>query len=67
MGIGDSIVIAIVALIVLAIIIHLVRQKKKGLKCIGCPAGCKACENAKSTVSCCCGCNMQHNYEDKTE
>lgn len=56
MGIGDYIILAIVAVILIAIIIYIVRQKKKGVKCIGCQVGCKACENAKKG---CCGCNTQ--------
>ena len=67
MGIGDYIVIAIVALIVVAIIIYLVRQKKKGVKCIGCPVGCRTSENAKNASSSCYGCNPQQGIDNKTE
>ena len=63
----NFIVISVLFLVIGGAVLYVLKQRKKGVKCIGCPAGCKACENAKSTVSCCCGCNMQHNYEDKTE
>ena len=40
---GDNmeniIIVAILGLIAAAIIFYLVRQKKKGVKCVGCPCG----------------------------
>ncbi len=40
-------VILIVALIVAAIVFYLIKQKKKGSACIGCPH-CKACSSGCS-------------------
>ncbi len=42
---GDYIVLGIIVVILAAVIIYLVRQKKKGVKCIGCPYGknCSSC------------------------
>lgn len=38
---GDYIALGIIAIIVASAIIYLVKQKKKGVKCIGCPYGSK--------------------------
>ncbi len=50
---GDYIILGIVSAILAAVIIYLVRQKKKGVKCIGCPHGSKC-------TSCDCGCYEQN-------
>ena len=45
---ADLIIIAVVLAVVIAVTVYIVRQKKKGVKCIGCPysgtAGCN-CNN----------------------
>lgn len=63
MSIGDYIILGILAIIVVAIISYLIKQKKKGVKCIGCPSGCKACGDSKKESSCCCGCNTQQQVD----
>ncbi len=50
MSIGDYVVLGLTVAILAAVIVYIVRQKKKGVKCIGCRSGCKAC-------SCCSKCN----------
>ena len=60
--ITDIIVLSIVALIIGAVIFYIVRQKKKGVKCIGCPAGANACRASGCGGNCsgCSGsCRMQ--------
>lgn len=44
----DIIVIAIIAVIILAAVIYVVRSRKKGRKCIGCPSGgdCASCNGS---------------------
>ena len=37
----NIIIVAILGVIAAAIIFYLVRQKKKGVKCVGCPCACK--------------------------
>ena len=64
MSIGDYIILGILTVIVVAIIMYLVKQKKNGAKCIGCPSGCKACGDSKNKSSCCCGCNTQQQIDD---
>ena len=46
----DYIVIAVVAVVVGAAIRYIIKAKKKGKKCIGCPEGC-SCSGKES----CCG------------
>ncbi len=53
---GDYIVLGIVVVVLIAVVIYIVKQKKNGNKCIGCPHGSKC-------GSCDCGCNLH----DKTE
>ncbi len=53
---GDYIVLGIVAVVLIAIIFYIVKQKKKGVKCIGCPHGSKC-------SSCGCNCNSQNKTE----
>lgn len=48
----DIIVIAVVAVIVGLAVFYIVRAKKKGVKCIGCPQGGK-CSDRESCTGCC--------------
>jgi len=50
---GDYIVLGIVAVVLIAVIIYIVKQKKNGAKCIGCPLGGKC-------SSCGCGCDSKN-------
>lgn len=61
---GDYIVLGIVVAVLVAVIIYTVKQKKNGVKCIGCPSGCKACKDAQNKSSCCCGCNTQQSDDN---
>ena len=48
---ADLIIIAVVLAIVIAVSIYIARQKKKGVKCIGCPHGGKCtCDCGKKDV-----------------
>lgn len=43
----SSIIVALVIVAILAgVVIYIVREKKKGTKCIGCPSG-KSCDSSK--------------------
>lgn len=46
MQFGDYMTLCVIAVVVIAIITYLVKQKKKGVKCIGCPHGksCGSCD-----------------------
>lgn len=48
----NLIVIAVLVLILGAALAYVVKAKKKGVKCIGCPSGCK-CDGKSG----CCGCD----------
>lgn len=60
----NIIIIAILFIIIGAITLYLVREKRKGTKCIGCPYA-KQCgshcngECGQSTIQCNCGCNSK--------
>lgn len=54
---GDWIALGIILLVVIVAVTYLIRAKKKGVKCIGCPDGCGTSKNnGESPCSCCCGC-----------
>ncbi len=53
----DFIVAGILLLIVGIAIIYIVRAKKSGVKCIGCPAAGKCSGMNKGSSGCGCGCN----------
>lgn len=53
----DMIIIAIVILILTICICYIVREKKHGVKCIGCPSG-GACSKKRQSSEAC-SCNSQ--------
>lgn len=53
---ADMIVAGIVLIIVGAAVAYLIKAKKKGVKCIGCPSGCDCSKTAHS--GCGCGCQL---------
>ena len=60
MNLADIIVIAVIVLVIGAASAYIIKAKKSGKKCIGCPNSC-SCSNSgaktkKSEGSCCCGC-----------
>ncbi len=59
----DIIVIGIILIIIGASVAYIVKEKKRGVKCIGCPAA-GNCPSQKGKQSVCnCGC--QSNTENK--
>ncbi len=56
---SDYIILGIIIVIIAAAIIYVIKQKKSGAKCIGCPHGSKC-------SSCGCGCNEKQSKENKT-
>ena len=60
MGPGEIIAIAAIALIIGGAVFYIIKAKKSGKKCIGCPDGCSC--SGKS----CCSCG-QHESEDEDE
>ena len=57
--VADIVVLSLVALILGTVGFYILRQKKKGVKCIGCPAGEAACRVSGCGGNCagCRGCS----------
>lgn len=58
MDMADIIVGGILLAIVVAAVRYIRKAKKNGVKCIGCPEGCK-CGTHNSHSSCSCGCHSE--------
>lgn len=54
---ADFIVAGILLVIVGAAMIYIVKKKKSGAKCIGCPAACNCSGKSGKESGCCCGCH----------
>jgi hypothetical protein len=50
----DYIVIAILVVVIGSAIAYIIREKKRGTKCIGCPSGanCGSCKNCSGNCAC---------------
>ncbi len=55
MNLVNIIIVAVIVLILGGAVFYIVREKKRGTKCIGCPAG-KTCSSGDSSPSGGCGC-----------
>ena len=53
MQLVDWIVIAVLAVIVGGAVVYLLRAKRKGVRCIGCPYG-ESCQKTRGSDSCSC-------------
>lgn len=51
MSLGEIIAVAIIALVVGGAVAYIVKAKKKGVQCIGCPDGC-SCKKAGGCQGC---------------
>lgn len=51
----DLIVLAVLAVLVLGAAVYVVRAKKRGVKCIGCPSGCGCSRKGGQKEGCSCG------------
>lgn len=65
MGPVDFIVIALVCAVIGFAVFYVVRAKKKGAKCIGCPDGC-SCSSQKGGCASCGFCSGE-GYSEKNE
>lgn len=53
----DLIVLAVIVLVIGVAVVYIIRAKKRGTKCIGCPAG-GCCPSKKGEqAGCGCGCS----------
>ncbi len=53
----DLIIIAVVFVILASAITYIIKAKKSGVKCIGCPSSKQCSHNCNGGCSGCCGCN----------
>jgi hypothetical protein len=63
MTLTDIIAIAVIAAVVGIAVVYIVKQKKKGRKCIGCPYADACAKKAKENS---CSCNGADNNNDET-
>ena len=63
MGAGDIIAIAAIVLVIGGAVAYIIKAKKSGKKCIGCPdsGACSAGKCSGSCSSCSCGCSSESN------
>lgn len=57
----DFIILAIVLIMLGAAMIYMIKAKKSGVKCIGCPAGGSCAYKGKNTSCSGCGCSGNEN------
>lgn len=55
----DLIIIAVLVIILGAAIAYMIRAKKSGVKCIGCPAGGNCSRKSHEASACSCGCHSK--------
>ena len=55
---ADYVVIGVIVLLVGAAVAYIIREKRKGKKCIGCPY-CSSCSSRNSKNGCCSGSGEQ--------
>lgn len=53
----DLIVAGILVVIIGAAVAYLIKAKKSGVKCVGCPAGGNCSDKSKGNSGCSCGCH----------
>lgn len=61
---ADLIVVIILLIIIGAATIYIVKAKKNGTKCIGCPAGCNCPSKNGGASGCSCGGQSNTNVEN---
>lgn len=58
---ANVIVVVILALVIGSALAYIIRERKKGIKCVGCPSGgqCAACRHMAEEEQSCCGCSTE--------
>lgn len=57
---ADFIVVGVIAIILIFAVRYIVKAKKSGVKCIGCPDGCSCSGKSGNDSGCGCGCHLEH-------
>lgn len=60
----DFIIVAILAIVIGAAVIYIMKAKKSGVKCIGCPAAGECAHKRKEASACSCGCSEINGNDD---
>ena len=55
----DMILVAVIAVIIGAAVLYIRKEKKRGVKCIGCPAAGECANKQKEASGCGCGCHTE--------
>ena len=55
----NFVVLGIIAVIFAAAVVYIVKEKKRGVKCIGCPAAGTCASKNNGNTECCCGCQSE--------
>lgn len=65
MGVGEIIAIIVSAVVIGSATLYIIKAKKSGKKCIGCPdsASCSSGKCSGSCSACCCGCGTEKSEE----
>lgn len=64
MGAGEIIAIVVISLVVVGAVVYIIKAKKSGKKCIGCPYGDSCGKKGKGSNGCgCCG----YSYEESND
>ncbi len=66
MTLGEIIAIIVSVLIIGGAVLYIIKAKKSGKKCIGCPDG-ASCTSCRSCNGACCGCGKSEQDSEKTE
>lgn len=54
---ADWILVGILVIVIGCAIAYIVKSKKNGVKCIGCPSGCNCSQKKEEHSDCGCGCH----------
>ena len=55
----DFIIAAIVLIMIGSAVVYMIKAKKSGAKCIGCPEGCSCSSKSENASGCGCGCHSE--------
>lgn len=56
---ADVLVMGVIAVILVLAVRYIVKAKKSGAKCIGCPDGCSCAAKENNDSGCSCGCHTK--------
>ena len=54
---ADFILVAVIAVLIGAAVIYIRKEKKRGVRCIGCPSAGMCASKQKEAGTCSCGCH----------